>query len=69
MAADNVKTAFCIPKGINKGFIRNLIRQQQKEEKQQQKIINQKQQNISQFASEGVSKYTQENTCTEVSFQ
>ena len=38
--------------------------------KKQQENINQKQQqqNINQFTSEGVSKYTQQNTCAEVSF-
>ena len=40
------------------------IQQQQ----QHQKNINQQQQNIKQFTSEGVSKYTQEKTCAKVSF-
>ena len=32
------------------------------------KTINQQQQKIKQFTSEGVSKYTHEKTCDEVSF-
>ena len=52
MAAGNVKTAFRLPSGVNEDFIRNLIWQHHQ------------QQNIKQFTSEGVSKYTQEKTCT-----
>ena len=36
MAADNVKTAFCLPSEVNEDFIRNLIwehRQQQQNQK------------------------------------
>ena len=67
MAAANMKTAFLLPSGVNEDFIRNLIWQHH----QQQLLhnnINQQQQNIKQFTSEGVSKYTQEKTCAEVSF-
>ena len=46
MAADNLKTAFCLPSGVNEGFIMNLIWQHQQQ--QQQENINQ-QQNINQF--------------------
>ena len=67
MAAANMKTAFLLPIRVNEDFIRNLIWQHH----QQQLLhnnINQQQQNIKQFTSEGVSKYTQEKTCAEVSF-
>ena len=60
MAANNVKTAFRLPSGVNEDFIRNLIWQHQQQ--QQQENINQQQQqqqNINQFTSEDVSKYTQ----------
>ena len=62
-----MKTAFLLPIRVNEDFIRNLIWQHH----QQQLLhnnINQQQQNIKQFTSEGVSKYTQEKTCAEVSF-
>ena len=65
MAANNVKTAFRLPSGINEDFIRNLIWHHHQQ--QHQKNINQQQQNIKQFTS-GVSKYTQEKICAEVSF-
>ena len=65
MAADNVKTAFRLPSAVNEDFIRNLIWLLQQQQ-QQQKIINQQQQNIKQFTSKDVSKYTQEKTCAEV---
>ena len=67
MAAGNVKTAFRLPSGVNEDFIRNLIWQHHQQQ-QHQKNINQQQQNIKQFTSEGVSKYAQEKTCAEVSF-
>ena len=60
MVADNVKTAFRLPSGVNEDFIMNLIWQHQQQ--QQQENINQQQQqqqNINQFTSEVVSKYTQ----------
>ena len=63
MAANNVKTAFRPPSRVNEDFIRNLICQHHQ---QQHQNINQQQQNINQFAS-GVSKYTQEKTCAELS--
>ena len=62
-----MKTAFLLPIRVNEDFIRNLIWQHH----QQQLLhnnINQQQQNIKQFTSEGVSKYTQEKTCAEVAF-
>ena len=67
MAAENVKTAFCLPSGVNEDFIRNLLWQHQQQRQQQENITQQQQQNINQFTS-GVSKYTQEKTCAEVSF-
>ena len=66
MAANNVKTAFHLPSGVNEDFIRNLIWQHHQQQ-QHKKNINQQQQNIKQFTS-GVSKYTQEKICAEVSF-
>ena len=59
MAVDNVKTAFRLLSGVNENYIRNLIwhhhqQQQQENIKQQQQL-----QNIYQFTSEGVWKYTQ----------
>ena len=64
MAANNVKTAFHLPSGVNEDYLKfNMAAQQQ----QHQKTINQKQQNIKQFTSD-VSKYTQEKICAEVSF-
>ena len=68
MTADNVKTAFRLPCGVNEDFIRNLIWQHHQQQHHQKNSINQQQQNIKQFTLEGVSKYTQENTCVEVSF-
>ena len=66
MVADNVKTAFRLPSRFNEDFIRNLIWQHQ--QKQHQKNIKHQQQNINRITSEGISKYTQEKTCAEVSF-
>ena len=66
MAADNLKTAFRQPRRVNEDlqeFIMAAQRQQQ-----HQKNINQQQQNISQFKSEGVSKYTQWKDIAEVCF-
>ena len=57
LAANNVKTAFRLPSGVNEDFIRNLMWQHQQQ--QQRENINQQQQHINQFTSEGVSKYTQ----------
>ena len=53
MAADNVKTDFRLPSGINKDFIRNLLWQYE-QQKQLQENINQQQQqqNISRFTTE-----------------
>ena len=65
MAADNVKTAFCLPSEVNQDFIRNMGAPPTTTKS---KNINQQQQNINQFISEGVSKYTQETTCAEASF-
>ena len=67
MAADNMKTAFHLPSVVNEDFIRNLLWQHQ-EQHHQKSNTNQQQQSIKQFISEGVSKYTQEKTCVEVSF-
>ena len=67
MVADNVKTAFRLPSGVDKDLIRNLIWQLHQQQ-QHQKNINQQHQNIKQFTSEVVSKYTQEKTCAEASF-
>ena len=67
MAVDNVKTAFRLPSVVNEDFIRNLLWQHQ-EQHHQKSNTNQQQQSIKQFISEGVSKYTQEKTCVEVSF-
>ena len=69
MAANNVKTAFSLPSGVNEDFIKDLMQhhhQQSKNIIQQQQ--QQQQQNINQFTSEGVSKYTQEKTCAGVHF-
>ena len=52
MTANNVKTAFRLPSGVNEDFIRNLIWQHQQQ--QYQKNVKQ-QQNIKRFKS-GVSK-------------
>ena len=68
MSANNVKTAFHLPSGVNEDFIRNLLWQHQQQRQKKENINQQQQQNISQFTSEGVSKYTQEKTCAEVSF-
>ena len=58
MVADNVKTVFRLPSGINEDLIRNLVWQHQQQ--QQHKNINQQQQqNINQFTSDGILKYTQ----------
>ena len=67
MAADNMKTAFHLPSVVNEDFIRNLLWQHQ-EQHHQKSNTNQQQKSIKQFISEGVSKYTQEKTCVEVSF-
>ena len=70
MTDDNVKTALRLPSGVNESeFIRNLIWQHQQQ--QYQKNSNQPQQqqeNIKQFTSEDVSKYTQGKICAEVFF-
>ena len=68
MAADNVKTAFALPIVVNEDFITNLIWQHHQQQQHQKNNINQQQQNIKHFTWEGVSKYTQEKTCAEVSF-
>ena len=62
-----MKTAFDLPSVVNEDFIRNLLWQHQ-EQHHQKSNTNQQQQSIKQFISEGVSKYTQEKTCVEVSF-
>ena len=67
MAAENVKTAFRLPSGVNEDFIKNLLLQHHQQRQQQENINRQQQQDINQFTS-GVSKYTQEKTCAEVSF-
>ena len=59
MVADNMKTAFHIPSGVNEDFIRNLIWQRDQQQHQKNNINQQQQQSIKQFTSEGVSKYTQ----------
>ena len=56
MATDNMKTAFRLPIGVKKDFIRDLIWLHQQQ--QHQKITNQRQQK----------QNTQEKTCAEVSF-
>ena len=61
-----MKTAFRLPSGVNEDVIKNLI-WQHRQQQQHQKNVNQQQQNIKQFTS-GVSKYTQEMICAEVSF-
>ena len=66
MAANNVKTAFHLSDGVNEDFIRSLIWQLQQQQ-QHQKNVKQQQQNIKRLTS-GVSKYTQEKICAEVSF-
>ena len=68
MAADNVKTAFHLPSGVSKDFMRNLIWQHHHQQQYHKYNISQQQQNIKQFTSESASKYTQEKTCAEVSF-
>ena len=68
MAVDNVKTAFHLPSGVIEVFIRNLIWLHHHQQQQQENINQQQQQNINHFISEGVSKYKQEKTYTEVSF-
>ena len=47
MAANNVETAFLLPVGVSKDFMRNLLWQHQQQ--QQQENINHQQQNINQF--------------------
>ena len=64
MTANNVKTAFRLPSGVNEDFVRNLIWQHQQQQHQENF---KQQQNIKRFTS-GVSKYTQEKICAEVSF-
>ena len=49
MAADNVKTTFCLPIGVNEDFITNLIWQHHQQQQHQKNNINQQQQNIKQF--------------------
>ena len=66
MGANNAKTAFRLPSGVNEDFIRNLIWQYQQQQ-QHQKNIKQQQQNIKRFTST-VSKYTQEKICAAGSF-
>ena len=46
MAADNVKTGFCLPSGVNEDIIRNLIRQHHQTQ-QHQKNINRSNNKIS----------------------
>ena len=58
MAADNVETAFRLPSGVNKDFITNLVWQHQQQQQQPEIINQQQQENINQFTSEGVLKYT-----------
>ena len=58
MVADNVKTAFRLPSGINEDLIRNLVWQHQQQQ-QHENINQQQQQNINQFTSDGILKYTQ----------
>ena len=65
MAAHNMKTAFCLPSGVNEEFPSNLMWQQHQQQ-HQKKNINQQQNN--QFTSELNSKCAQEQTCAEVSF-
>ena len=59
MAANNVKTAFRLPSGVNEDFIRNLIWQHQQQQQQENVNQQQQQQNINQFTLEVVLKYTQ----------
>ena len=68
MAANNVETAFCLPSGINKDFMRNLLWPHYQQ--QQQENINQRQQqiNINQFTSVGVSKNKEKKTLLESFF-
>ena len=70
MTCDNVKTALRLPRGVNESdFIRNLIWQHQQQQYQNNSSQQQQQQeNIKQFTSEDVSKYTQEKICAEVFF-
>ena len=49
MAADNVKTTFCLPIGVNEDFIMNLIWQHHQQQQNQKNNINQQQQNIKPF--------------------
>ena len=48
MVADNVKTAFRLPSGVNEDFIRNLIWQHQQQQQQENINQQQQQQNINQ---------------------
>ena len=59
MAANNVKTAFRVPSGVNEDFIRNLMWQHRQQQQRENINQQQQQQNINQFTSENVSKYTQ----------
>ena len=70
MTDDNVKTALRLPSGVNESeFIRNLIWQHQQQQYQKNSSQQQQQQeNIKQFTSEDVSKYTQGKICAEVFF-
>ena len=66
MAADNVKTAFCLPSGANEDFAE--IQYRSTNNNNRNKNIKQQQQNINQSKSEGVSKSTQGKTWAEASF-
>ena len=48
MAANNVETAFRLPRGANKDFIRNLLWQHQQQQQQQENVKQRQQQNINQ---------------------
>ena len=49
MAAKNVETAFRLPSGVNKDFIRYLLWQHQHQQQQEENINQQQQQNINQL--------------------
>ena len=63
MAADNVKTAFRLPIGVNEDFITNLIWQHHQQQQYQKDNINQQQQNIKQLTRRCFEIYTGKDLC------
>ena len=63
MAADNVKTAFRLPIGVNEDFITNLIWQHHLQQLYQKDNVNQQQQNIKQLTRRYFEIYTGKDLC------